>query len=63
MSGPGQENTADVLLIEDDPADALMVRESLGRDSTDIVVTLNNAWQGSLRAPRYAGGGASSRRL
>ena len=28
MSGSGHDHPADVLLIEDDPADALMVRES-----------------------------------
>lgn len=33
MSGPGQENPADVLLIDDDPADALMVRESFAAAS------------------------------
>ena len=33
MSGPGHENPADVLLIEDDPADALMVRESFAAAS------------------------------
>lgn len=55
MSGPGHENPADLLLIEDDPADALMVRESFAAASPGSRLHVIPDGDEALRFLRRAG--------